>query len=149
MPYEQKHTRLNTTTGEWEETSTRRYSRRVPAEAFTILLHPVADTLLALTHARDFHVLLVLCEVMEYNTNRCPLLAGQRQQLMTRLHMSSQHLANSLARLRAAGIIDGRRGETRINPAVAWKGTSAARLALLTELMSPNPLPASTFDNQP
>lgn len=111
------------------------YSKWVASQPFAMLPHPTHPLLFTITHVKDFHVLFGLCEMAEFNTNKIFIHSSRRKELMGRVSMSSQHLANSLKRLREAGIISGGKGEVIINPQVAWRGTSAARQEAIRAMM--------------
>lgn len=129
----------NQTTGDWERKGTRTYTQKVAPDQFTMLLHPIHPLLQRITHIKDFHVLLGLCELAEFNSNRVFLIGTRRAELMTLTKMTSQHLSNSLTRLRKMEIISGGKGEALINPNVLWKGQSAARINAIEKAKPPKP----------
>lgn len=124
----QKGQKWDEATQDWVTVKERVYTKKVPTQSFTMLLHPAHPLLFRLTHVKDFHALIGLCELCEFNSNKVFIQGSRRQELMALAGQSTQHLSNSLRRLRKAGLITGVKGEVIINPRVLWKGSSLALL---------------------
>lgn len=141
--------RWDHTAKDWVPDKVKTYTRKVKTQPFTMLLHPVHPLLFRLTHVKDLHVLFGLCELCEFNTNKVFIHSSRRKDLMDITGQSSQHLSNSLRRLRELGIVSGGKGEVVINPQVLWKGSTPARTAAVAA-SAPDALKnvKSNFDNE-
>lgn len=124
----QKGEKWDEETQAWVTVAERVYTKKVATQAFTMLLHPAHAMLYRLTHIKDFHALIGLCELCEFNTNKVFIQGSRRQELMALTGQTTQHLSNSLRRLREAGLIAHAKCEVTINPRVLWKGSSHALL---------------------
>lgn len=136
---------------DWVPIKTKTYTKKVTTQPFTMLIHPVHPLLFRLTHIKDMHVLFGLCELCEFNSNKVFIHSSRRKELMDITGQSSQHLANSLRRLREIGIVSGGKGEVIINPQVLWKGSTPSRnAAVVAAAPTPNVLKSikSDFDNE-
>ncbi|GAA4391775.1 hypothetical protein [Hymenobacter koreensis] len=100
-------------------------------EPFCMILTQHTDALYRITRGRDFHVLLVLAELCEYNTGKVFLPADRRQQVLQKLGMKSQHFSNSITRLRSLGLVTGTGGDLELDARSLWKGTTDGRDAKL------------------
>jgi len=79
----------------------------------------------------DVHVLTKFCLLMQYNSTTVQLTTARRRQLCEDVGIKLPHLSNSIARLKAIGILIGTDGEYEVNPFFAWKGQLSEREKLI------------------
>ena len=68
-------------------------------------------------------LLMWMCEHAEWDTGCVSLTTIKRKEVCDTLKLSPQTVSNCITALKNAKLIDGEKGEYRINPFLFWKGT--------------------------
>lgn len=100
-------------------------------EEFFMVFLSGLNAICSLSRPSDIKILACLCERAEYNTGKVRLTPEDRQLIMDKLGIKPQAFSNSLARLRAANLVTGNRGDYEVNPQHFWKGETNERERLL------------------
>lgn len=102
-------------------------------EEFFITFLSGLNAICELSRPSDIKVLALLCSRAEYNTGRVAITPIDRKEIIEKLGITAQAFSNSVNRLKKGALLQGERGEYKINPQHFWKGTTDERNRLLKE----------------
>lgn len=126
-------TRKNPETNQIEEVETRKVHKvKMKSEdEFFMLYIKYLSPFYDLKYADDIKLMAKLMEWCDFNKGEVFLTSSRRKEITEELGIHKSNISTSLKRLREKNLIYGDKGEYKINPTVAWKGSNASRLELM------------------
>lgn len=107
--------------------------RSKDTEEFYITFLSGLNAICELSRPSDIKILAILCSRAEFNTGRVALTSEDRKDIMKKLGVKPQAFSNSVNRLKKSNLLQGERGDYKINPQHFWKGTTDERNKLLRD----------------
>lgn len=124
---------IDTRTGEVKTVRKTFSVRSKNTEDFYLTFLSGLNAICDLSRPSDIKILTVLCAMAEYNTGKVKLTSHDRKKIIKKLSISAQAFSNSINRLKEASLLEGERGEYKVNPQHFWKGTTDERHRLLKQ----------------
>lgn len=102
-------------------------------DRFVMIYYEMLKTFYQIKYIKDVFLLIKLVEMANYNTGEVSISTAKREKLCEELQVKNPNLSSMFKRLTELELIEGSRGEYKINEAAFWKGDNKTRLEMLKD----------------